>query len=122
MGRARVFHVNCMGLRNPVGDSVTVSVRKPPPLETSTTPTMRASTSLRCGGVVDLEWLAVRRATRYELMRDAVTVAEVTGTRASDAGLAPDSTYSYQVRALGDGRKTRYSASVQARASMECEP
>lgn len=121
VGSQTIFRIKCTGLAGSVGDSVIISVRQPPPLATSEVPHLRAITSLRCGGAIDLDWLAVRRATRYELHRDGVKIAEVTETRISDAGLAPDSAYSYEMRALGDGRATQYSAPVRARASAKCE-
>lgn len=56
----------------------------------------------------------------YQLLRDGVVVASTTATGHTDTGLAPDTAYRYQVRALDKaGNASALSAAVAARTARE---
>jgi hypothetical protein len=46
-----------------------------------------------------VQWAAAPGATGYDVLRDSSAVGSVTGSSVSDSGLAPNTTYTYSVRA-----------------------
>ncbi|POX55261.1 chitinase [Streptomyces sp. Ru71] len=87
------------------------STGQPPAAPTGLTASSVTSTS------VALSWSAVPGATGYAVHRDGAKVQTVTGTTATVTGLAPSTSYSFQVSALNDAGESAKSAAVTATTS-----
>ncbi|MBM7170033.1 glycoside hydrolase family 18 protein [Streptomyces sp. G44] len=66
---------------------------------------------------VDLSWTPVAKATGYTVYRDGTKVASAGGASATVTGLAPDTTYSFQVSATNAAGESAKSAAVSARTA-----
>ncbi|WP_206912053.1 hypothetical protein IGL98_003251 [Enterococcus sp. DIV0840] len=86
----------------------------PPVEEAPATPT-NVKTSEVTTSSLKLTWNTVSNAKEYNVYRDGKKVATVGGTQFNDANLAENTTYSYQVEAVGTNDKiSEKSAAVKA--------
>ncbi|WP_137993052.1 chitinase [Streptomyces vilmorinianum] len=97
------YHADDLSLVGPGGDPVQIPAT--PTGLSAGTPT---STS------VPLTWPAVSGATSYKVYRGGVPVATVTGTSYTATGLAPSTSYSFQVSAVNSAGESPKSAAVTA--------
>ncbi|MFF6776383.1 chitinase [Streptomyces sp. NPDC012637] len=95
------YHADDLSLLGPGGDPV-----QPPGTPTGLTAGSPTSTA------VTLTWPAVPGATSYRLYRDGVLIATVTGTSYTATGLAPGTSYGFQVSAANSAGESAKSASV----------
>ncbi|MCR4311259.1 MAG: hypothetical protein NUV54_01685, partial [Candidatus Taylorbacteria bacterium] len=98
-------------------------------------PRVDASAGGFCGGIVNLSYAVPTSGTvlRYELSRNPDASqnkqwgiiyqgTDLSGFPKTDNGAVPDTSYSYQLLAIGPGEVEAYSAIVQAESSETCPP
>ncbi|MFD5324015.1 chitinase [Streptomyces sp. NPDC127092] len=95
------YHADDLSLLGPGGD----------PVQPPGTPTGLAAGSPTATAVT-LTWPPVPGATSYKVYRDGVLVATVTGTSYTAAGLAPATSYGFQVSAANSAGESAKSATV----------
>ncbi|MEU6878325.1 glycoside hydrolase family 18 protein [Streptomyces sp. NPDC046712] len=83
------------------------------PVETPATPTGLATGSATSSSV-SLTWPAVPGATSYKVYRDGALVATVTGTSYTATGLAPSTSYAFQISAANSAGESAKSTAVTA--------
>lgn len=83
------------------------------PVETPATPTGLATGSATSSSV-SLTWPAVPGATSYKVYRDGALVATVTGTSYTATGLAPSTSYAFQISAVNSAGESAKSTAVTA--------
>ncbi|GGH83572.1 chitodextrinase [Pullulanibacillus pueri] len=67
---------------------------------------------------VKLAWDAVANADHYEVYRDGTSIGTRVGTSYSDSGLTAETTYTYQVKAVGaDGVESQLSNALEVTTS-----
>ncbi|MEV6652797.1 glycoside hydrolase family 18 protein [Streptomyces sp. NPDC051219] len=97
------YHVDDLTLMGPGGDPV-----QPPAAPTGLTAGATTSTT------VGLSWAAATGATGYTVYRNGTKVTEVSGTSATVTGLAPSTSYSFQVGATNAAGESAKSPAVTA--------
>jgi chitodextrinase len=111
--------VTASGATSQDSASVTASTTgNPPPLATPANLAVSGRTSTS----VSLAWSAASGAAGYNVYRNGakVTASPVAATNYTDAGLVPDTTYSYAVSSTSSGRESALSASVSATTLSSC--
>ncbi|MGV9884434.1 chitinase [Streptomyces sp. NPDC003006] len=86
------------------------------PVEIPAVPTGLA-TGTTTSTSVDLSWTPVSTATGYTVYRDGTKVASSVGASTTVTGLAPDTTYSFQVSATNAAGESAKSTAVSARTA-----
>ncbi|MFD9029861.1 chitinase [Streptomyces sp. NPDC059567] len=98
-----VYHADDVSLIGPGGDPVQI-----PATPTGLTAGSPTSTS------VPLSWPAVAGATSYKVYRGGTLAGTATGTSYTATGLAPSTSYSFQVSAVNSAGESARSAAVSA--------
>ncbi len=117
-GGYRDFKVTCQGLSGLISDTVRVTLPAAPLVPE--VPTLTASTSSQCGGLVDLSWTATVNATSYKIYRGSILIATTQNTSFTETGLIPGTQYSYTVKASNTVGDSANSNTASATASAAC--
>jgi hypothetical protein len=82
---------------------------------------LAAPTDLTAGPVtsttISLNWDDVTGSTGYQLFRNGAQVATASGSYATDTGLAPNTSYSYSVKAVNGSKTSASSATVTGKTA-----
>ncbi|GGV27122.1 chitinase [Streptomyces longisporoflavus] len=104
------YHVDDVSVLGPDGGGGT------DPVEIPAVPAgLKAGTTTSTS--VDLSWTPVSTATGYTVYRDGTKVAAVSGASATVTGLAPETTYSFQVSATNAAGESAKSTAVSAKTA-----
>jgi hypothetical protein len=79
----------------------TTGPSQPTPPAVLATPTNLIAIAANDGTSAQITWDSVAGATSYQVWRDGLQVATISSNAATDTGLLPGHTYSYQITALG---------------------
>ena len=117
-GASYSFVISCQGVSGPISDSVVV-INPKPVVQIPQAPKI-SSIDTDCKGNVTLVWGAVSGATSYKVFRNGVQIASTSATTITDSNTAPNTQYSYTVKASNSAGDSALSDPVTITTPSSC--